>query len=51
MMRLSQIIKKKETTLVEKDSYKRRYKLQQYAMSRGFESDLIAYVLKDNLNN
>lgn len=51
MLRLSQIIKKKEATLVEKDSYKCRYKLQQYALSRGFEGDLIGDVLKDNLNN
>lgn len=44
--RLSQIIKKKDATLAEKDAYKRRYKLQQYAMSRGFENDLINDLLK-----
>jgi regulatory protein len=44
--KLSQIIKKKDAVLIEKDAYKRRYKLQQYAMSRGYESDLIADILK-----
>ncbi|RKR83829.1 regulatory protein [Mucilaginibacter gracilis] len=44
--RLTQIIKKKEATMNERDSYKLRYKLQQYAMSRGYESDLIVDVLK-----
>src|SRR4051812_36102690 len=37
---LTRILEKKVRLLDEKDSYKRRYKLQQYAMSRGFESDL-----------
>lgn len=44
---LTKTLEKKARLLVEKDAYKRRYKLQQYAMSRGFESDLIADVLKD----
>lgn len=44
---LTKVLKKKATLLPEKDPYKRRYKLQQYAMSRGYESDLIADVLKN----
>lgn len=43
---LSKVIQKKAATIMEKDTYKKRYKLQQFAMSRGFESDLIADVLK-----
>jgi regulatory protein len=43
---LHKILVKKQAQLTEKDPYKRRYKLQQYAMSRGFESDLINDVLK-----
>jgi len=43
---LQKIIEKKQRQLHETDTLKRRYKLQQYAMSRGFESDLINDVLK-----
>ena len=46
MLKLANLIKKKNATIVERDAYKRRYKLQQYAMSRGYESDLISDVLK-----
>lgn len=42
------IIEKKAALLSEGNAYKRRYKLQQYAMSRGFESDLITELLKDS---
>jgi regulatory protein len=45
---LSRILQKKASVLTERDSYKRRYKLQQYAMSRGFESDLTLDVLKNS---
>ena len=45
---LAKVLQKKAALLKEKDPYKRRYKLQQYAMSRGFESDLINDVLKEN---
>jgi regulatory protein len=44
---LRQVIEKKARTLPEKNALKRRYKLQQYALSRGFESDLISSVLKN----
>jgi len=45
---LRKIIQKKEATITEKVSYKRKYKLHQYVLSRGFESDLIADVLRDS---
>jgi regulatory protein len=44
---LNRIIEKKSATITEKAAYKRRYKLQQYAMSRGFEGDLVSDVLKE----
>lgn len=44
---LNRIIQKKSATITEKLLYKRRYKLQQYAMSRGFEGDLVSDVLKE----
>jgi regulatory protein len=43
---LQKVIHKKEALLSEKDPYKRRYKLYQYALSRGYENDLILDVLK-----
>jgi len=43
---LRKLIAKKIPQVTEKDAFKRRYKLQQYAMSRGYESDLINDVLK-----
>jgi regulatory protein len=45
---LSQVLIKKAALLTEKDTYKRRYKLQQYALGRGYETDLIADVLKNS---
>ncbi|MBB5394679.1 regulatory protein RecX [Mucilaginibacter sp. AK015] len=45
---LTRLMQKKAATLPEKDPYKRRYKLQQYALSRGFETDLAAEVLKNS---
>jgi regulatory protein len=45
---LKKVIEKKEALLTEKQPYKRRYKLYQYALSRGYENDLIADVLKDS---
>ncbi len=43
---LQKVIEKKSALLSEKEPYKRRYKLQQYALSRGYENDLISDVLK-----
>jgi regulatory protein len=43
---LTKLLDRKASTLTEKNHLKRRYKLQQYAMSRGYESDLISDVLK-----
>lgn len=45
---LTRLLQKKATTLTEKNEMKRRYKLQQYAMGRGYESGLIADVLKNS---
>jgi regulatory protein len=44
---LQKVLAKKAALITEKNAYKRNYKLQQYAMSRGFEADLIADVLKE----
>ncbi|MDB5288498.1 MAG: RecX family transcriptional regulator [Mucilaginibacter sp.] len=48
MATLTRIIEKKANALTEKNAHKRRYKLQQYALSRGFETDLAAEVLKNS---
>jgi regulatory protein len=48
ILMLNKIIQKKSALLSEKDPYKRRYKLHQYALSRGYENDLIADALKDS---
>ena len=45
---LTRVLSKKAVLLTEKVPYKRRYKLQQYALSRGFETDLIIDVLKNS---
>lgn len=45
---LQKVLDKKALLIKEKTEYKRRYKLQQYAMGRGFEADLIADVLKNS---
>jgi regulatory protein len=46
--KLITVFQKKDRLLIEKDAFKRRYKLQQYLLGRGFESDLISEVLKNN---
>ncbi|MEO3407961.1 RecX family transcriptional regulator [Mucilaginibacter sp. CAU 1740] len=45
---LTRLLQKKASTVTEKHELKRRYKLQQYAMSRGYEAELIADVLKNS---
>lgn len=45
---LKDVLAKKRLTIKEKNAYKLNYKLSQYAMSRGFESDLIFLLLKTN---
>lgn len=45
---LKQLLEKKAAKINEKVAFKRRYKLQQYALSRGYEMDLIGEVLKDS---
>jgi regulatory protein len=44
---LQSILTKKAAMLAEKNPLKRRHKLQQYALGRGFEADLIWDVLKE----
>ncbi len=45
---LETILEKKSAVLLEKDAFKKRYKLMNYALSKGFERDLIFDVLKNN---
>jgi regulatory protein len=45
---LYKLLTKKAPLVKEKVAYKRHYKLQQYALSRGFEADLINDVLKNS---
>ncbi|MFS2190417.1 regulatory protein RecX [Mucilaginibacter sp. Mucisp84] len=45
---LTHLLQKKEAILNEKNQLKRRYKLQQYAMGRGFEAELISDILKNS---
>ena len=44
---LHKVLTKKAKLVNEKDPFKRDYKLRQYAMSRGYENDLIADILRD----
>jgi len=44
---LENILEKKARLITERDPFKRNYKLKQYAMGRGYESDLIGDVLRD----
>lgn len=44
---LTGLLEKKSRSVAEKDVFKRRYKLQQYAMSRGYENDIISAILKE----
>ncbi|MFD0793995.1 regulatory protein RecX [Mucilaginibacter litoreus] len=44
--KLTKILEKKAATISEKEPFKRHYKLQQYALSRGYETDVTADVLK-----
>jgi regulatory protein len=46
LLMLQKVLAKKAAVLSEKNVYKRSYKLQQYALGRGYESDLIQDVLK-----
>jgi regulatory protein len=47
---LQKVLVKKMALVTEKNPYKRSYKLQQFALGRGFEGDLIADVMKDLVN-
>ncbi|RWY54075.1 regulatory protein RecX [Mucilaginibacter gilvus] len=48
MAALTRLIEKKARTVTEKNTAKRQYKLQQYAFSRGFETELSLEVLKNS---
>jgi len=45
---LQKTLAKKSAVTTEKNAYKRNYKLKQYALSRGYEGDIISEVLKDS---
>jgi regulatory protein len=45
---LKQILEKKAVFMAEKDPFKKRYKLHQYALSRGYENDIISDILKNS---
>lgn len=45
---LCRILEKKSALTTEKDAFKRRYKLSQFAFGRGFEADLINDALSSN---
>jgi len=45
---LTMIIAKKMPSIKEKDPFKRKYKLHKYALSRGYENDLIQDILKES---
>lgn len=47
LQKLQQVLKKRSKEVKEKDDFKRKYKLAQYAISRGFESDLVRDALGD----
>ncbi|MEO5909339.1 MAG: regulatory protein RecX [Pelobium sp.] len=46
--KLTTVIEKKRRSIKEKQEYKINYKLTQYAFSRGFEQDLIFFVLNNS---
>lgn len=45
---LQKVIDKKIREATEKDAFKRDYKVKQYALSRGFETDLILSIMKNS---
>jgi len=48
IVKLKGILEKKDALLKEKDPYKRKYQLKQYAFGKGYEGDLVSDVLKNN---
>ncbi|HTN22108.1 MAG TPA: regulatory protein RecX [Pelobium sp.] len=46
--KLKNLLEKKRHTIKEKKEYQQNYKLSQYAISKGFEADLVFYILKAN---
>lgn len=48
LSKISEILDKKASSIPDTDPYKRKYKLSQYLISRGFESEIIFELLNDN---
>ncbi|HSZ24289.1 MAG TPA: regulatory protein RecX [Cytophagaceae bacterium] len=46
---LKALIEKRDLMEKEKNSYKRKYKIAQYIIGRGFESELVWEILNDNV--
>ena len=46
--KLKEVLDKKQETIKEKTTYQKNFKLVKYALSRGFERDLIFFMLKDS---
>ena len=44
---LQNVLLKKVPAIMERDTFKRKYKLHHYALSRGYESDLITDVMRE----
>ncbi|HEY5326210.1 MAG TPA: RecX family transcriptional regulator [Mucilaginibacter sp.] len=47
LIMLQKILAKKAALVTEKTPYKRNYKLRQYALTRGYEADLVADILRE----
>jgi regulatory protein len=47
LLMLQKVLAKKTALVNEKNSYRRNYKLRQYALSRGFDGDLVAEALRE----
>lgn len=45
---LADLLAKKQRSLTENDDFKRRYRMVQYGLSKGYEHDLIIELLSDN---
>ena len=48
--KLKQLLQKRSKEINEKDAFKRKYKLAQYAFSRGFEQDVVWSIIGELVN-
>lgn len=46
--KLTELLTKKASSLRENDAYKRKYKLTQYALGKGYEPELVYEILNNN---